>query len=88
MHIETFIRKSFNLKAHMFVKVEEREPTEVLVDRFCLRRPQYRTCGLEAGGPTAAHRTQRPWRDLEIHEHRVELVYPPPCLMSPGAACG
>jgi transposase len=80
MRLETFIRKSLRLKAHMVTKVEEREAEGALVvhiDRLGQRRLRCGECGLHASRVAPTRRPARRWRDLAMREHLVELVHAP-----------
>lgn len=80
MRMETFIRKSLGLKAHMVTQVEEREAGGELVvqiDRLGQRRLRCGACGQEATRVALTRRPARRWRDLAMRAHLVELVYAP-----------
>lgn len=77
MRIETYIRKSFKMKAHFVTRVEE-TPSELIayVDRIGNRHLQCSQCGMEVRH-TYGRREERHWRDLPMREQRLVLVYRP-----------
>lgn len=80
MRMETFIRKSLRLKAHMVTEIQEREAEQSLVvhvERLGQRRLRCGACGRTASRVAPTRRPARRWRDLAMREHVVELVYAP-----------
>ena len=80
MRMETFIRKSLRLKAHYVVTVEE-EPVPgaliVQIERLGHRRLRCGVCGRPATCVAPTRRPPRRWRDLDMREQAVQLVYAP-----------
>lgn len=80
MRMETFIRKSLRLKAHMVTEIQEREAEQSLVvhvERLGQRRLRCGECRRQASRVAPTRRPVRRWRDLAMREHIVELVYAP-----------
>lgn len=86
MRMETFIRKSFGMKAHRVQEVLEEEARHVaVVERIPGRKLRCGECGLEVS-PSENKRPEREWRDLSLRDRVLVIRYTPVRVRCP--ICG